>query len=120
VLIEQRRRIPTKVPVADIFNLIRDRSSQSEDGLVTYLELWNDLEGTPWKGNNSQKSIAKILASVIGYCADQKQPIVTTLVVPRSRRLTTKAMQNIYDAGKSAPRRSVSPMEEDSIQTVVD
>jgi len=25
-----------------------------------------------------------------------------------------------YDAGKSAPRRRVSPMEEDSIQTVVD
>ncbi len=98
VLLEQRRRIPTPVPIADIFDRILELSRRSTDGLLTYGELWEScFPGKPWRGNQPRTIIAKMLSRVIGYCVDHHLPIVTTLVVRKSpRRLDPSAIQNIY------------------------
>ena len=50
-----------------------------------------------------------------------RQSSPTGAIIDSQRVKTTEAGgPRGYDAGKSAPRRRVSPMEEDSIQTVVD
>jgi hypothetical protein len=97
-LLEQRRRIPTPVPIGDIFNRILELSSGSTDGLLTYGELWEScFPSKPWRGNQPRTIIAKMLSRVIGYCVDRHLPIVTTLVVRKSpRRLDPSAVQNIY------------------------
>jgi hypothetical protein len=102
VLLEQRRRIPTPVPIDEIFNHILKLSSRSTDGLLTYGELWKAFfPNRPWTGNHPRKVVGKMLARVIGYCVDHHLPIVTTLVVRNSpRRLDPLAVQNIFSECK--------------------
>lgn len=98
-LLEQRRRVPTPVPIATVFDHILALSAQSPDGLLTYGDLWKVcFPGKPWVGNAPRAIVAKLLYRVIGYCVDKGTPIITTLVVRKSpRRLDPSAVKNIYE-----------------------
>ena len=98
LLVEQRRRRPSALPINEVARFIIDRSRSSSDGLVTYKEIWDHFRpGEDWKGHGSQGVVKDALYRVIGYCAAHGLPILTTLVVrTQSRQLSDEAIENIY------------------------
>ncbi len=66
---------------------------------MTYGELWRKFNpDTPWSGHGTQSIVKNSLGRVVGYCVDNKLPILTVLVVPTTTRaLTDKAIENIYN-----------------------
>jgi hypothetical protein len=81
---------------------ILELSRQSNDGFLTYEELWwSFLPDFSWSGNSSQKFVTQSLFRVIGYCVRYQLPIITVLVVRATdRRLSAEAVQNIYQKCK--------------------
>jgi hypothetical protein len=62
LLLEQKRRSPSEFPVVETAKAIIKMSKASHDGLVTYLDLWNEFRpGVPWKGQGSQRTMANAL-----------------------------------------------------------
>lgn len=98
LLLEERRRKPTKFSPRDVAAAIVLLSRASPDGLVSYHDVWKTfLPDTPWRGNNPRRIMADALYRVIGYCVTHGLPILTVLVVRKSeRRLSPEAIENIY------------------------
>ena len=102
VLLEQRRRAPSPFGTREVAVKIVELARQSNDGFLTYGELWRSFRpGLPWSGHGTQQIVAQSLFRVIGYCVRHKLPIITVLVVRGThRQLSAEAVQNIYDECK--------------------
>jgi hypothetical protein len=98
LLLEQRRRKPSKLPIDEVSRFIISRSKKSPDGLVTYKEIWEHFRpGQVWMGHGSQSVVKDALFRVVGYCAEHRLPVLTVLVVQtQSRKLSDSAVENIY------------------------
>src|ERR1700686_3429055 len=82
ILLEQRRRSPSPFGTREIAAKILELARQSNDGFLTYGELWQSFRpDSPWLGNGTQRIVAHSLSRVIGYCVRHKLPIITVLVV---------------------------------------
>ncbi len=103
LLIEQLRRSDTPKNPKDVLRFVVESASASADGKTTYHDVWTFLHpDTPWKGNHSIKVVGSTLGAVIAYSVRNGLPIVSTLVVQSgSRKLSDRAIQNIYDECKS-------------------
>ena len=81
----------------DVAGKILEFSRGSEDGLVTYLQIWDAFRKDPWKGNYSLKMVGNSLKRVAYYCLLNNLPFLNILVVQKgTRNLADKAVQNIY------------------------
>ncbi|WP_300974480.1 hypothetical protein [Sphingomonas sp. LHG3406-1] len=99
LLMEQRRRLKSDLPTVGLAAKIVELARSSNDGLVTYKELWEAFRpGEQWVGNKSQQIMGNALARVVEYCVRHNLPVLTVLVVQSgSRKLDPKAVANIYN-----------------------
>jgi hypothetical protein len=102
-LIERSRRSPGKWNVRDVAAAIINLSKISTDGKVSYNQIWqNFLPDRPWSGNASQQVVGRSLGQVIGYCAANRLPVLTVLVVRQdTRKLSDEAVRNIYNEARN-------------------
>lgn len=102
VLLEKKRRTPSVLNAVEVASAIIRQARASDDSLTTYRALWGEFyPNVEWKGNNSQRIIRNALGVAIAYCVANRLPIVTALVVPSlTRKLTEKAVSNIYNEAK--------------------
>lgn len=98
LLLEERRRSPSAFPHVEVARHILTGAKASDDGRVTYLEIWQAFRpGEEWKGNASVKVVGGSLGKVVEYCVRHGLPIFSVLVVPTgTRKLTNQAILNIY------------------------
>lgn len=103
VRLEKARRIKSPFPPRDVAKVIVESAQQSDDGNVTYKEIWLAFRpDDDWMGNMSQTEVGNALGRVIAWCVDNQLPILSTLVVRSdSRKHTAQAEQNIYDEAKN-------------------
>jgi len=73
-----------------------------------------------WSRNGTFASLNHALVMAAREAAGREASPTAGVIDSQSVKTTESGGPRGYDAGKSAPRRRVSPMEEDSIQTVVD
>jgi hypothetical protein len=99
ILLEKRRRKPSAFGVREVAAKIIELAKLSDDGLITYGDIWNAFRpGVPWEGHKTLRIVADSLYRVIHYCVTNQLPILTVLVVRGSnRRLTNEAIQNIFN-----------------------
>jgi hypothetical protein len=98
ILLEKKRRKPSAFGVRELAVKIIELATLSEDGLVTYSDLWNAFRPDRWTGHKSLAIMSDSLDRVIHYCVTNRLPIVTVLVVQKgTRTLSEKAICNIYD-----------------------
>lgn len=99
LLLEERRRSPSAFTPVEVARRIMAGAKASDDGRVTYLEIWQAFRpGEEWKGNASVKIVGGSLGRVVEYCIRNGLPIFSVLVVPTgTRKLTDQAIQNIYN-----------------------
>jgi hypothetical protein len=102
ILLEQRRRSPSPFGTREVAAKILELAGNSNDGFVTYGELWRAFRpDSPWLGHGTQQIVARSLFRMIGYCVRHQLPIITVLVVRgASRRLSAEVVQNIYEKCK--------------------
>lgn len=102
IKLELLRRTPSELDPRKVSSRIIELARGSEDGLVTYGELWQDFHpGATWRGNADQQVIGNALARVVAYCIDQGLPVVTALVVQKSgRKLSDQAIDNIFNEAR--------------------
>ena len=101
MLAEQARRSPSPFGVQETIDAIVATSRASDDGLTTYLAIWNRLTDTPWVGNHAQSQMANALGRVVHHCRAHGMPILTVLVVQsQSRRLAETAQRNIFNEAR--------------------
>jgi hypothetical protein len=112
--IEQCRRSPCPFGTREVAAKILELSRQSDDGVLTYGELWKSFRpDSPWVGYSTQQIVGQSLRRVVGYCVQHKLPIITVLVVNGTNRmLTEEAKDNIYNECKelgveTGPHRDV-------------
>lgn len=100
--LELLRRNPSPKSPREIFQFIVEHTGKHPAGNVTYGEVWSFLfPDAEWQGNHSGKTVGNALGTVIAYSVRHGLPIVSTLVVRSgSRRLSTQAIQNIYNEAK--------------------
>ncbi len=99
ILLEKRRRTPSAFGVREVAAKIIELAALTDDGLVTYGDIWNAFRpGIPWEGHKTLRIVADSLSRVIHYCVTNQLPILTVLVVRASnRKLTNEAIQNIFN-----------------------
>lgn len=99
VLREQYRRKPSPFDTVQVARTILCLAQSSPDKRLSYLDLWRAFRpDKPWAGHGTQTILKNALGRVIGYCAKNKLPVLTVLVVSNStRRLTEKAIENIFN-----------------------
>ena len=105
VRLEQQRRLGKAYNGRDAALKIVDLAKKSDDGLVTYLDLWKSFyPEQEFKGHKSVREVMAILGAAAYYCAafpGGPLPIVTAAVVQSSSRVVTrKAQENIFNAAK--------------------
>ncbi len=105
VHLEIQRRLGKAYNGRDAALKIVDLARQSDDGLVTFLDLWKSFyPEQEWVGHKSVREVMAILGAAAYYCAafpGGSLPIVTAAVVRSSSRVVTrKAKENIFNAAK--------------------
>ena len=105
VHLEIQRRLGKAYNGRDAALKIVDLARQSDDGLVTFLDLWKSFyPEQEWVGHKSVREVMTILGSAAYYCATfpgGPWPIVTAAVVQSSKRVVTRrAKENIFNAAK--------------------
>lgn len=100
--VERLSRLPSARAPREIMQFIIENAPKSSSGTVTYGEVWGFFNpGVPWRGNHSIKVVGGSLGKLIAYCVKNGLPLVSTLVVQSgTRRLSDRAIQNIYDDAK--------------------
>lgn len=103
LLLEQKRRIKSPFPPREVAKAIVELAQRSEDGLVSYKQVWEVFRpGAEWIGNAPRAEMAKALAQVIAYCVDNELPLLSTLVVRAGQRSQSEeAIANIYNEARS-------------------
>lgn len=101
--LERIRRSKSPFPARDTAMTIVELAQLTDDGLVSYKQIWEQFRpGKTWTGNAPRSEMAKALAQVIAYCADNDLPVLTTLVVRGdSRSHSEQAVENIYNEARS-------------------
>jgi len=87
----------------DVALAIIEIAQTSEDGLVTYLEMWKRFNPKrEWVGSGCQQEASNMMGAAAYFCASFPKgalPIVTALVVKSdSRKITSAAKTNMYEA----------------------
>jgi hypothetical protein len=102
VKLEQLRRINPAFPPRDVAKFIIERSNQSDDGFVTYLDIWKHFKPQePWHGHKSLREIMNVLGAVVHFCVNNNLPVITSLVVrTNTRKQTENAVENMYEEAK--------------------
>lgn len=101
LLLEQKRRIPSKFGGDEVVRGIIALAGKSSTGLVSYGKLYNYLSGgLPWKGNATQGEMSRALDRGIYHCFQNSLPILTVVVVRQNGKLAPEAIQNIYNECK--------------------
>ena len=102
VKLEQLRRIKPTFPPREVAKFIIERSNQSVDGFVTYLEIWKHFKPQePWHGHKSLHEIMNVLGAVVHFCVNNNLPVITSLVVrTNTRNQTENAVENMYEEAK--------------------
>ena len=105
VRLELQRRLGKAYNGRDAALKIVDLAKQSDDGLVTYLELWKSFyPEQEFIGHKSVREVMAILGAAAYYCATfpgGPWPIVTAAVAQSSKRVVSKkAKENIFNAAK--------------------
>src|SRR5437764_4017879 len=78
ILLEKRRRTPSAFGVREVAAKIIELAALSDDGLVTYGDIWNAFRaGVPWEGHKTLRIVADSLSRVIHYCVTNQLPILT-------------------------------------------
>jgi hypothetical protein len=97
ILLEKKRRNPSPFGVREVAGKIIELGGASDDGLVTYGDIWNAFRpNSPWEGHKTLRIVANTLGRVIYYCVTNRLPILTVLVVrSNNRRLSSQAIENI-------------------------
>jgi hypothetical protein len=97
IMLEKRRRKPSEFGARELAAKIIELAALSEDGLVSYSDLWSAFRSDTWTGHKSLKIMSDGLDRVIHYCVINRLPIVTVLVVQKgTRALSPEAIDNIY------------------------
>jgi hypothetical protein len=98
ILLEKRRRKFSAFGVREVAAKIIELAALSDDGLVTYGDIWKAFRpDTPWEGHKTRRIVSDSLYRVIHYCVTNRLPILTVLVVQGSnRKLSSKAIENIF------------------------
>ena len=98
VLLEKKRRKPSLFSVRDVAAKIVEGAGLSNDGFVTYLEIWKAFRpNVPWEGHKSLRVMSDTLDRVIYYCVKNHLPILTVLVVRTDNRmLSSQAVEGIF------------------------
>jgi hypothetical protein len=101
--LEQLRRVHSPLPHVEVARKIVELAEQSEDGLITYRDIWEAFRpGEPWRWPVSNNSVNPSLARVVEYCIRNQLPIPTVLVVQEGKRkLSPEAVQNIYGEARA-------------------
>jgi hypothetical protein len=83
--------------VREVAAKIVELAARSDDGLVTYGDIWKAFcPNIPWEGHKTLRIVANSLGKVIYYCVTNQLPILTVLVVRGgNRKLSSKAIENI-------------------------
>ena len=101
LLLELKRRTPSKFGGLEVVTGIIDLARKSATGLITYGELYNHLSGgLPWRGLATVSEMSRALDLGIHYCVQNSLPILTVIVVRQTGKLTGDAVQGIYDECK--------------------
>jgi hypothetical protein len=98
ILLEKKRRKPSRFGVRNVAAKIVDLAAASDDGMLTYGDLWNAFcPNIPWEGHKTMQVVTDSLGRVVYYCVTNRLPILTVLVVNASnRKLTNQAIENIF------------------------
>lgn len=98
ILLEKKRRKPSPFGVREVAAKIIELAAASEDGLVTYGEIWKAFSpNVAWEGHRTLRIVADSLERVIQYCVMHGLPILTVLVVRTGERtLSSQAIERIY------------------------
>ncbi len=96
ILLEKKRRKPSPFGVREVAAKIIELAALSNDGLVTYGDIWNAFRpNVPWEAHKTLRIVSDSLSRVIYYCVINRLPILTVLVVRSSnRKLSSKAVEN--------------------------
>jgi hypothetical protein len=101
LLIEQKKRAPSRFGGAEVVKGIIELARRSVSGVVTYGELYHYLsDGLPWKGNATQRDMGNALERGISHCVENRLPVLTVLVIRQSGSLSPEAVQRIYTEAK--------------------
>jgi hypothetical protein len=101
LLLEQKRRTPSKFDGVEVVKGIIELAKKSPTRLITYGELYRFLSGgLPWKGNATQSEMSRALDRGIHHCVQSSLPILTVVVVRQNGKLAPDAIQGIYDECK--------------------
>jgi hypothetical protein len=102
VHLELQRRLGKAYNGRDAALKIVDLAKKSDDGLVTYLELWKSFyPEQEFKGHKSVGEVMAILGAAAYYCATfpgGPWPIVTAAVVQSSKRVVTRAFFSVTES----------------------
>ena len=105
VRLEQQRRRGIAYNGRDAALKIIELAKASNDGLVTFLELWQSYyPGKKWVGMKCKRQVMQILEAASYYCAKAPGgpiPIVTAAVVKSATRdVSQRSKDNIYNAAR--------------------
>lgn len=100
--VEKLRRTKSPFPPAEVAKVIVTIARESEDGLVTYKEVWERFRpDAQWIGNAPRTEMGKALGAVIAYCIDHGLPILSALVVQAAKRShSDEAIMNIHNEAR--------------------
>jgi hypothetical protein len=99
--LEITRRLGGEYSGREVAEKIVKLSKTSQDGLVTYKELFNSFyPDKHWQGHGSLRVVAKMLGAATYYCATTDPlPMVTSVVVQQvNRAATDNAKKNLFNA----------------------
>ena len=100
--VEKLRRIKSPFPPAEVAKAIVSIARESEDGLVTYKEVWEKFRpNSRWIGNAPRTETGKALGAVIAYCIDNNLPLLSALVVQANKRAhSDDAIMHIHNVAR--------------------
>jgi hypothetical protein len=105
LLIEQAQRLAKQWNIPGLLRVILE-NRQVGDGLTEYKALWHVMfPDQDWKGRYSLWIVMEVLDAMNRYSVALGLPLYTALVVPcATRRLTRKAIENLYDRARELGR----------------
>lgn len=100
--LEKLRRLKSPFPPAEVAKVIISIARKSDDGLVTYKEVWERFRpDSKWIGNEPRTEPGKALGTVIAYCIDHGLPLLSALVVQANKRShSEEAIINIHNLAR--------------------
>jgi hypothetical protein len=127
--VEKSRRIKSPFPPAEVAKVIVLIARESDDGLVTYKEVWERFRpDSKWIGNGPRTETGRALGAVIAYCIDHGLPLLSALVVKADKRShSDEAIVNIHNEARKLgvdvgndPRAFVKTQQQEALKLVAE